>query len=115
MNALIVIAVALVAVYIIYRILKTLVKWVIIIGLVALAFAYLSNPTESDHRSQLKSLLPDIAVQVQDDAVKVDDYKVFSLAKVTRNGNEKISGIGAFGKVWLFEDALSAFAGTKKN
>lgn len=36
--------------------------------------------------------------------VKIEDLKVLSLTKLKINGNYKTVGIGAFGKVFLFDD-----------
>ena len=69
-----------------------------------LAIAFFSNPDESSHKKGLKEWTKNLPVKVQDNAIKVDDYKVFSITKVKVNGKEKISGVGAFGKVWYFDD-----------
>jgi hypothetical protein len=109
LNTILVIAASILAVYIVFKILKTLVKWVIIIGLVVLVIAFLSNPKEADHRSQLKALIPDVSVKIKDNAIQVDDYQVFSVTKVTVDGKERIAGVGAFGKVWYFDDIKAHF------
>ena len=36
--------------------------------------------------------------------IEVDNYLLFSLSKLSYNGNERIIAIGAFGNVWLLFD-----------
>jgi hypothetical protein len=45
-----------------------------------------------------------IPVEIKDDALQVDNYKVFSLVKVKVKGEKKTVGIGMFGKIWYFDD-----------
>ena len=104
METIIIIIVAALALYIVFRIFKTLIKWLLIVVVVVLAIAFFSNPDESKHRHGLKELTENLRVKIKDDAIQVDDYKIFSVTKVKVNGKEKITGIGAFGKVWYFDD-----------
>jgi hypothetical protein len=48
-------------------------------------------------------------VKIEDSALQVSDYKIVSIARVKKNGKERIVGIGAFGKVWYFEDVMKKF------
>jgi hypothetical protein len=90
--------------FIILKVFKTIIKWVLIAVVAVLAFAYFSNPDESNHKRSLKEIGQKLDVQIKDDAIQVDDYKIFSVTKVKVDGKEKITGIGAFGKVWYFDD-----------
>jgi len=104
MENFIVIAVVVVVLYIVFRIFKTLLKWLLIVVVVFVAIAYFSNPDFNDHRDKLTGMRKDIAQEIKDKKVKFDDYKVFSLTKKKVNGKEKIVGVGAFGKVWYFDE-----------
>jgi energy-coupling factor transporter transmembrane protein EcfT len=104
MDNFIVVAVGILALFIVYRIFKTLLKWLLIGVVVVLAIAFFSNPSESNHKQGLKEWTKNLPLKIEDNAIKVDDYKVFSLTKVKIDGKEKITGIGAFGKVWYFDD-----------
>jgi hypothetical protein len=104
METIVVVVIGIVALFIVYRIFKTLVKWLLIVIVVVLAIAFFSNPDESSHKKGLKEWTKNLPVKVEDNAIKVDDYKVFSITKIKVNGKEKITGVGAFGKVWYFDD-----------
>jgi len=104
METIVVVVIGIVALFIVYRIFKTLVKWLLIIIVVVLAIAFFSNPDESSHKKGLKEWTKNLPVEIEDNAIKVDDYKVFSITKIKVDGKEKITGIGAFGKVWYFDD-----------
>ena len=109
MQTVIVIILVLVGVFIVFKIFKTLLKWLLIAVVAILAFAYLSNPDESNHKRSLKEITNKLDIKIKDDAIQVDDYKIFSVTKVKVNGEEKITGIGAFGKVWHFDDLKGHF------
>jgi hypothetical protein len=104
MKTIIIVIVVVVALYIIFRVFKTLIKWFLIIVVIVLVIAFFSNPNESKHRHSLKETTKNLPVKIKNDAIQVDDYKIFSITKVKVNGQEKITGIGAFGKVWYFDD-----------
>ncbi len=90
--------------FIILKVFKTIIKWVLIAVVAVLALAYFSNPDELNHKRGLKEIGQKLDVKIKDDAIQVDDYKIFSVTKVKVDGKEKITGIGAFGKVWYFDD-----------
>ena len=104
METLIIIGIALVILYVVFRIFKTIVKWLLILVIAIIVFGFFTNPKESDHRKSLQEAVRNLPVKVREKAIKVDDYKIFSLTKVKVQGQEKIVGIGAFGKVWYFND-----------
>ena len=104
METVIVIVLGMLALFIVFRIFKTLLKWLLIVIVVVLAIAFFSNPDESNHRQGFKEWTKNLPVKIEDNAIKVDDYKVFSVTKVKIDGKEKITGVGAFGKVWYFND-----------
>jgi|SRR5688572_18846045 hypothetical protein len=95
--------------YIIFRIFKAILKWILIAVVAVIAIAYFSNPDESNHKRSLKEIGQKLDIKIKDDAIQVDDYQVFSVTKVKVNGKEKITGIGAFGKVWHFDDIKDHF------
>lgn len=109
MQTIIVVIVVVVGIFIVVKIFKTIVKWLLIAVVAALAIAYFSNPDESNHKRSLKELGQKLDIKIKDDAIQVDDYKVFSVTKVKVDGKEKITGIGAFGKVWHFDDIKDHF------
>jgi hypothetical protein len=104
METLIIIILVAIALYIIFRIFKLLLKWLLIGVIVLLVIAFFSNPDESNYAKTLKEITNRVPVEIKDDALQVHDYKVFSIAKIRKGGEEKIVGIGAFGKVWYFDD-----------
>lgn len=109
MQTIIIIILALLALYIVFRIFKTLLKWLLIGVVIVLVLAFFSNPQEADHKRELKEVTKNLRVKIKNNAVQVDDYKIFSLTKVKVDGKEKIAGIGAFGKVWYFDDLKDHF------
>jgi hypothetical protein len=109
METIVIVAVAVIVLFVIFKIFKTLLKWLLLGVVAALAIAFLSNPDESDHKKGLKELARDLPVKIKDNAISVDDYKILSIAKVKVDGKEKIAGIGAFGKVWYFDDLKDHF------
>jgi hypothetical protein len=108
LETLILVAVAGLALYIVFRIFKTILKWLLIIFVVVLAVAYFSNPDQSHHWQGIRDKAKEM-VKVEDDALQISDYKVVSIARIRKGGKEKIVGVGAFGKVWYFEDVLKEF------
>ena len=109
MQTIIVVVLVVIGILIVVKIFKTIIKWILIAVVAALAIAYFSNPDESNHKRSLKEFGEKLNVKVKDDAIQVDDYKIFSVTKVKVNGKEKITGIGAFGKVWHFDDIKDHF------
>ena len=109
MQTIIVVVLVLVGLFIIIKIFKAILKWILIAIVVVVAIAYFSNPDESNHKRSLKEIGQKLNVKIKDDAIQVDDYKVFSITKVKVDGKEKITGIGAFGKVWHFDDIKDKF------
>ena len=109
MQTIVVVIVVIIGIFIVVKIFKTIIKWVLIAVVAALAIAYFSNPDESNHKRSLRELGQKLNIKIKDDAIQVDDYKVFSVTKVKVNGKEKITGIGAFGKVWHFDDIKDRF------
>ncbi|HEX6892344.1 MAG TPA: hypothetical protein VF141_16670 [Chryseolinea sp.] len=95
--------------FIILKIFKAILKWILIAVVVVVAIAYFSNPDESNHKRSLKEIGQKLDVKIKDDAIQVDDYEVFSVTKVKVDGKERITGIGAFGKVWHFDDIEDQF------
>jgi hypothetical protein len=99
MEIIIIVAVVLVVLFILFKIFKAFIKWGIVIFVLILVVAYFTNPEELTHHKGLKKVTRNIT-----DKLKIDDYKIFSLTKVKVKGEEKIVGVGAFGKVWYFDD-----------
>lgn len=104
MQSIIAIVLLIAAIFIAYKIFTALLKWIIIGLVVVLAIAYFSNPDESNHKKKFKEMVKNLPVKVKDDSIQVDDYKVFSLVKARVKGEKKTVGVGAFGKVWYFDD-----------
>ncbi len=103
MDTFIIIIICVIALYIVFRIFKTLLKWLIIGILVMVVIAFFSNPDESKHKDRIKEIASSLPFKIKDNAISVADYKIFSITKVKVNGEDKIVGIGAFGKVWHFD------------
>ncbi len=104
MESIIVAVLVVVAVYIVYKIFTALFKWILIGLVIVLAIAFFSNPDESNHKKKFKEIVSNLPIKVKDDAIHVDNYKVFSLVKVKVKGEKKTVGVGAFGKIWYFDD-----------
>jgi len=104
MQTIVVVILIAIGLFIILKVFKTILKWVLIAVVAVLAIAYFSNPDELNHKRSLKEIGQKLDVKIKDDAIQVDDYKIFSVTKVKVDGKEKITGIGAFGKVWYFDD-----------
>jgi hypothetical protein len=104
MQTIVVVILIAIGLFIILKVFKTILKWVLIAVVAVVAIAYFSNPDESNHKRSLKEIGQKLDIKIKDDAIQVDDYKIFSVTKVKVDGKEKITGIGAFGKVWYFDD-----------
>jgi hypothetical protein len=104
MKTIVVVVLIAIGLFIILKVFKTILKWVLIAVVAVVAIAYFSNPDESNHKRSLKEIGQKLDIKIKDDAIQVDDYKIFSVTKVKVDGKEKITGIGAFGKVWHFDD-----------
>jgi uncharacterized protein YacL len=96
--------IGIIIIIILFKIFKAFLKWIGILLIVFLVLAYFTNPDESKHRESLNNMVKDLPVKkIKKKSVKVEDYKIFSITKVTVEGKEKIVGVGAFGKVWYFD------------
>lgn len=104
MESILVVILIIVAVFIVYKIFTALLKWILIGLVIVLAIAWFSNPDESNHKKKFKEIVQNLPIKIKDDALQIDDYKVFSLAKVKVKGEEKTVGVGMFGKIWYFDD-----------
>ena len=111
----IIILAVLVGLYLLFRIFKAMLKWLLLGLVVLLAIAYFSNPEEDDHITGLKKTAKELRVKVREKTIDVDNYKIFSLTKVKVNGEEKVVGIGAFGKVWYFNELEEKLKKKKEN
>jgi hypothetical protein len=101
----VIVVIGLVVLFILFRIFKAFLKWGIIILLLTLVAAYFTNPDEAVHRKNLDVRAKELSLKkIRQKNVTIDDYKLFSLAKVTVEGEKKVVGIGAFGRVWYFDD-----------
>ncbi|HEX6226427.1 MAG TPA: hypothetical protein VFZ52_18535 [Chryseolinea sp.] len=101
METIILVVICLVVLFILFKIFKAFLKWGIILLILFFVIAYFTNPEESKHHRSLKET---VKKNIKEKLVKIDDYKIFSLTKVKVNGEEKVVGVGAFGKVWYFDD-----------
>lgn len=104
METIVVVVLIAIGLFIVLKIFKAILKWVLIAVVAVIAIAYFSNPDESNHKRSLKEIGQKLDIQIKDNTIQVDDYKIFSVTKVKVDGKEKITGIGAFGKVWYFDD-----------
>jgi hypothetical protein len=105
MKPLIFFAIAIIVLFILFKIFKAFLKWSIIILVIILAIAFFTNPDHTTHHQSLKEYTTEKNLKkVREKLVDIDDYKIFSLTKVKVEGEEKIVGIGAFGKVWYFSE-----------
>jgi len=113
-QTIVIVIAVLIVLYLLFRIFKAILKWLLLGLAVLLGLAYFSNPEEPDHKTRLKEAAKDLRIKVREKNINVDDYKIFSLTKVTVNGEEKIVGIGAFGKVWHFGELEEKLKKKKK-
>lgn len=101
----VIVVIGLIVLFILFRIFKAFLKWTIIIVLLAFVAAYFTNPDESVHRKNLDIRAKELSLKkIRPKNISIDDYKLFSLARVTVDGEKKLVGIGAFGRVWYFDD-----------
>jgi len=104
MQSILIVAVVLVVLYFVFKLFKTLLKWLLIGAVVLVVIAFLTNPDFAAHSDKLTQAKKGLNRDIREKKVQFDDYKIFSLTKKKVNGEEKIVGIGAFGKVWYFGD-----------
>jgi len=105
MKIVVIAVVGILVLYLLFRLFKAFIKWGIIILVLFLAVAYFTNPEESFHLKSLQDTAKNLSIRkIKEKFIKVDDYKIFSLVKVKVDGEEKTVGVGAFGKVWYFDD-----------
>lgn len=101
----VIVVIGLIVLFILFRIFKAFLKWGIIILLIGLVAAYFTNPDETVHRESFKIKAKELSLKrIREKDLTVDDYKLFSLLKINAEGERKLVGIGAFGKVWYFDD-----------
>jgi uncharacterized protein YacL len=104
MKLIIFVLIGIVILFVLLKIFKAFLKWIVILLIAFLVFAYFTNPEESKHRQSLNDVLNDLQIKkIKKKFVEVDNYQIFSITKVTVDGKERIVGVGAFGKVWYFD------------
>jgi hypothetical protein len=68
MQTIVVVILVVVGLFIVWKIFKAIVKWVLIAVVVALAIAYFSNPDATNHKRSLKEVAEKLDVKIKDDA-----------------------------------------------
>lgn len=103
MDFVIVAVVGLLAIFLVYKIFKAIFKWLLLIGIaLAVIAGYYTNPTKEVQQDYVIEEARSLGVKkIRKKNILVDDYKVFSVTKLKVEKEEKIVGIGAFGKVWF--------------
>jgi hypothetical protein len=105
MELLIAAGIGLVILFILYRMFRAFLKWVLILAIGLVVVAYFTNPNEAKHKQAVKDSTRNLKLRkVKEKNIEIKDYKIFSVTKVTVKGEEKTVGIGAFGKIWYFGD-----------
>jgi hypothetical protein len=105
METWVIVVIGLIVLFILLRIFKAFLKWAIIILIIGLVAAYFTNPDETVHRDKLKLKAKELSLKrIRQKDVTIDNYKLFSLSSATVEGEKKLVGIGAFGRVWYFAD-----------
>ncbi len=104
MQTVLIVAVVLIVLYLLFRLFKTLLKWLLIVVVVIVVVAFFSNPDFDAHRKELTTMQKKTNRSLKEKNLTFDDYKIFSLTKKKVNGKEKVVGVGAFGKVWYFDE-----------
>ena len=108
MKTLLLIDGALMILFILFKILKAFIKIGIILLIILFVAAYFTNPDDSMHRTKLHETVKDLRLKkIRNKNVQVDDYYIFSLAKVNDSGEQRVVGIGVFGKVWYLDNLSS--------
>ena len=101
MQIILIVVVAAVVLYILFKAAKLLLR--IVLVLVILGVAYLTNPDLGKHREAVDQKSKAFDIDVSHDEITRTDYKLFSLTKRSDDGHESLIGIGAFTKVWIFK------------
>lgn len=104
MQTVVVVVIAIVVLYVLFRVFKAVLKWLILAVCIVLAIAFFSKPDLQAHSDELGSVRKDLRKDIEKKKVTFDDYKIFSLTKKKVNGEDKIVGVGIFGKVWYFDE-----------
>lgn len=101
MQTILIIIVAAVVLYILFRAAKILLRVLVLLAI--LGVAYLTNPELGKHRQAVEKKADEFGVDISHDEITCTDYKVFSLTKTLDDGHESLIGVGAFTKVWIFK------------
>ena len=96
MHYLLIILVAIVALYILFKAAKIMIKVALVCAILLLA--YVTNPNDLKHKRAVMEKAHHENEKINETDIHVKDYKEFSL---TQRNNDLI-GIGAFTKVWIF-------------
>jgi hypothetical protein len=109
-------------------------SWIIIALIVFLFVAVLTNPSLEEHKQAVKTVVNQkiqsslynkgadnfemvgsllggsLASKLIDDAITKDNYLLFSVTKITWDGESKSIGYGVFGNVFLSQKVHDAFS-----
>ena len=98
MSGIITILVVVIIVFILFRIFKVIMSFIVLV--VFLIAAYITNPSFEEHVQAVKDKGQKTGIWIKSSQIKVENFKVLSLTKVKES--DKLIGIGAFTKVWIF-------------
>jgi hypothetical protein len=104
MQSIAVVLAVLLVLYLLFKLFKTLFKWLLIAMIVLAVIAFFSNPDLAAHNSKLAHVKKKLKREIKEKEVMFDDYRIFSLTRKNVDGEEKVVGVGVFGKVWTFDD-----------
>ena len=76
MEPIVVVIAVLVAFYLVFKLFKTLLKWLVLGVVVVVAIAYFSNPDSKAHKDKFTSMGKELSHDIK--GIKFDDYKILS-------------------------------------
>jgi hypothetical protein len=102
MQIILIVIVGAVVLYLLFKAAKIMLR--IVIVLVILGIAFLTNPELGKHREAVDRKAETNDVNLSKQEITRDDYKLFSLTRIQEDDSQpSLIGIGAFTRVWIFK------------
>lgn len=102
MSTIIAVIAIVIVLFLLFKVFKVVIR--IILALIFLGLAYLTNPDQIDHEIAIDEKAKRSNIDLKGRHIFVKNFKIFSVSKISSGDDDKVVGAGLFNKVWIFGD-----------
>jgi membrane protein required for beta-lactamase induction len=100
MSTILAIVVVAIVLFLLFKVFKLVLRLLLVV--VFLGIAYLTNPDLEDHQQAVKEKAESNNTSLSGKTVAVSDYLIFSFTRIIEGDDDKLVGVGLFTVVWIF-------------